>query len=64
MKIGFLGLGNMGEPIAANLISAGHQVTVWNRTASKADPLEKKGRSARRVWPRRQTTKSFHHGRR
>lgn len=33
----------MGEPIAANLIDAGHQVTVWNRTHSKADPLIKKG---------------------
>jgi 3-hydroxyisobutyrate dehydrogenase-like beta-hydroxyacid dehydrogenase len=43
VNIGFLGLGNMGEPIAANLISAGHQVTVWNRTASKAEPLRKKG---------------------
>jgi 3-hydroxyisobutyrate dehydrogenase-like beta-hydroxyacid dehydrogenase len=43
VKIGFLGLGNMGEPIAANLITAGHQVTVWNRTASKAEPLVKQG---------------------
>jgi 3-hydroxyisobutyrate dehydrogenase-like beta-hydroxyacid dehydrogenase len=50
VKIGFLGLGNMGEPIAANLISAGHQVTVWNRTASKAEPLVKRGaRQARDV---------------
>lgn len=43
MNIGFFGLGNMGEPIAANLIAAGHQVTVWNRTASKAAPLVKQG---------------------
>lgn len=43
MKIGFLGLGNMGEPIAANLIKAGNQVTVWNRTAAKADPLVEQG---------------------
>jgi 3-hydroxyisobutyrate dehydrogenase-like beta-hydroxyacid dehydrogenase len=43
VKIGFLGLGSMGEPIAANLIKAGHQVTVWNRTASKAGPLVKQG---------------------
>lgn len=43
MDIGFIGLGNMGEPIAANLIKAGHQVTVWNRTASKAEPLVKQG---------------------
>ncbi len=43
MNIGFLGLGNMGEPIAANLLAAGHQVTVWNRTAAKAKPLVEKG---------------------
>lgn len=43
MTIGFLGLGNMGEPIAANLIKAGQQVTVWNRTAAKAEPLVKQG---------------------
>jgi 3-hydroxyisobutyrate dehydrogenase-like beta-hydroxyacid dehydrogenase len=33
----------MGEPIAANLIAAEQQVTVWNRTASKAEPLVKQG---------------------
>ena len=43
MNIGFLGLGNMGEPIAANLVAAGHTVKVWNRTAAKAEPLVKKG---------------------
>ena len=43
MDIGFLGLGNMGEPIAASLVAAGHQVTVWNRTAAKAEPLVNKG---------------------
>ncbi|WP_041855698.1 NAD(P)-dependent oxidoreductase [Candidatus Korobacter versatilis] len=43
MKVGFLGLGNMGEPMAANLIAAGHQVTVWNRTAAKAEPLKERG---------------------
>lgn len=39
MRIAFLGLGLMGAPMAANLLKAGHDVTVWNRTASKADPL-------------------------
>ncbi|MDJ0718584.1 MAG: NAD(P)-dependent oxidoreductase [Prochloraceae cyanobacterium] len=34
MKIGFIGLGNMGQPIARNLIDAGHQLTVYNRTFS------------------------------
>ncbi|HXA55835.1 MAG TPA: NAD(P)-dependent oxidoreductase [Candidatus Acidoferrum sp.] len=42
-NIGFIGLGNMGEPIAANLIAAGHSLKVYNRTASKAEPLKAKG---------------------
>src|ERR1700722_7497436 len=44
-SIGFIGLGNMGEPIAANLIQDGHAVRVYNRTASKAAPLIQKGAS-------------------
>jgi len=43
MKIGFLGTGTMGAPMANNLRKSGHTVTVWNRTASKADTLVKKG---------------------
>ncbi|MBD9675142.1 NAD(P)-dependent oxidoreductase [Pseudomonas sp. PDM18] len=39
MKIGFLGLGGMGAAMAANLIRAGHQVTVWNRSPAAAEPL-------------------------
>ncbi len=39
MKIAFLGLGNMGTPMARNLLRAGHDVTVWNRTSSKSDAL-------------------------
>lgn len=42
-KVGFIGLGNMGEPIAANLLQAGYAVRVYNRTASKAAPLVEKG---------------------
>ncbi|KAL0396997.1 UNVERIFIED_CONTAM: Glyoxylate/succinic semialdehyde reductase 2, chloroplastic [Sesamum calycinum] len=38
-RIGFLGLGIMGSPMAQNLIKAGCDVTVWNRTKSKCDPL-------------------------
>lgn len=38
-RIGFIGLGIMGRGMAANLIEAGHEVTVWNRTASKAEGL-------------------------
>ncbi|MGP8165641.1 MAG: NAD(P)-dependent oxidoreductase [Steroidobacteraceae bacterium] len=39
MKIGFIGLGNMGASIAANLLRAGHTVTVWNRSANRAREL-------------------------
>ena len=39
MKIGFLGLGNMGLPIASNLIHARHDVVLWNRSAQKAHSL-------------------------
>lgn len=39
MKVGFIGLGSMGSAMASNLISAGHAVTVWNRTAAAAEPL-------------------------
>ena len=38
-KVAFLGLGVMGAPMAAHLALAGHQVTVYNRTASKAIAL-------------------------
>ena len=34
-KIGFLGLGIMGQGMVTNLLKSGHEVTVWNRTASK-----------------------------
>jgi len=37
--IGFIGLGNMGEPIARNLMQAGYRLKVYNRTASKAVDL-------------------------
>src|SRR5919199_1560903 len=43
MRIGFLGLGTMGAPVANNLRKAGYTVTVWNRTPSKADPVVRKG---------------------
>lgn len=43
MKVGFIGLGNMGSPMADNLLKAGHEVTVYNRTAAKAEALVKQG---------------------
>ena len=42
-KIGFLGLGEMGTPMASRLIHAGHAVTVWNRSPEKTAPLAKEG---------------------
>jgi 3-hydroxyisobutyrate dehydrogenase-like beta-hydroxyacid dehydrogenase len=42
-RIAFLGLGQMGAPMAARLLEAGHDLTVWNRTPAKADPLVEKG---------------------
>jgi 3-hydroxyisobutyrate dehydrogenase-like beta-hydroxyacid dehydrogenase len=38
-----LGTGRMGAPIARRLLAAGHRVTVWNRTASRAAPLVEAG---------------------
>jgi len=42
-KIGWIGAGRMGIPMAERLIKAGHDVTIWNRTRAKAEPLEKAG---------------------
>ena len=36
MRVAFLGLGIMGRPMASNLVKAGHEVSVWSRTAGKA----------------------------
>lgn len=43
MKIGFIGLGLLGLPIAENLLATGYELYVYNRTASKAAPLAEKG---------------------
>lgn len=43
MKIGFIGLGRMGQAMAARLLQAGHEVVVFNRTPAKAQPLRDKG---------------------
>ncbi len=43
MKLGWIGLGDMGQVIVPRLIEAGHDVIGWNRTASKADPLIERG---------------------
>jgi 3-hydroxyisobutyrate dehydrogenase-like beta-hydroxyacid dehydrogenase len=46
MRVGFIGLGNMGSAMAANLIKAGHALTVYNRSAAKAQPLVDQGAAA------------------
>ena len=43
MRIGFVGLGDMGTGIVPRLLAGGHCVTGWNRTKSKAEPLLKLG---------------------
>src|SRR5450432_572642 len=46
-KLGFLGLGIMGYPMARNLLRAGHEVSLWSNTAAKAEELARaeKGRA-------------------
>jgi len=41
--VGLIGLGLMGHPMGANLLKAGHELTVWNRTASRGDDLVAQG---------------------
>ena len=43
MEIGFIGLGDMGQSIVPRLLDAGHEVTGWNRSADKANPLVELG---------------------
>jgi len=47
-KIGFLGLGQMGTPMATRLLGAGHELTVWNRTPDRAKPLAAAGATVAR----------------
>lgn len=42
-RVGFIGLGIMGAPMAGHVLSAGFPLTVWNRTRAKADPLVQRG---------------------
>jgi len=43
MKLAFIGAGNMGAPMARNLLRAGHHITVHNRTRAHAESLEREG---------------------
>ena len=42
-KVGFIGLGNMGGPMAKNLLKAGHQVSVFDLVPAACDALAKEG---------------------
>ncbi len=46
MKVAFLGLGNMGTGMAQNILGADFDLAVWNRTASKTQPLVERGATA------------------
>ena len=46
MKVGFIGLGHMGSGMAASLLKAGHEVTVYNRTPARAEALVAQGAKA------------------
>jgi 3-hydroxyisobutyrate dehydrogenase-like beta-hydroxyacid dehydrogenase len=43
MKIGFVGLGKMGTPMARRLLAAGHELTVWNRARARSEALAAEG---------------------
>ncbi|HEY8137017.1 MAG TPA: NAD(P)-binding domain-containing protein [Methylocystis sp.] len=43
MKIGFIGLGRMGSGLAENIIKAGHELVLYNRSREKAEALSKLG---------------------
>src|SRR5947209_4721457 len=45
-KLGFLGLGIMGAPMARALLRAGHELSVWSHTKAKAEQLTKEGATA------------------
>lgn len=49
MHVGFIGLGHLGKAIAGRLLDCGHTLTVWNRTASKAEGLQVEVASSPRV---------------
>ena len=42
-KVGWIGMGRMGYPMAERLLEAGYDVSIWNRTRAKAEPLAKAG---------------------
>src|SRR6266567_3894045 len=49
MKVGWIGLGNMGLPMARNLVKAGHELVVYNRTRSRAELIQSEGAKVART---------------
>jgi 3-hydroxyisobutyrate dehydrogenase-like beta-hydroxyacid dehydrogenase len=47
VQVGFIGLGIMGKPMAGHILSAGYPLTVYNRTASRAEELASRGARVR-----------------
>ncbi|HEY8925388.1 MAG TPA: NAD(P)-binding domain-containing protein, partial [Polyangia bacterium] len=43
MHIGWIGLGNMGQPMATRVLDAGHELTIFNRSPQKAQALVSRG---------------------
>ena len=43
LRIGWIGIGRMGYPMVERLLDAGHELSIWNRTRAKAEPLAAKG---------------------
>lgn len=58
MKVSFIGLGVMGYPMAGHLVAAGHQVTVYNRTTSKAEKWQQEYSGSYAQTPREASTGS------
>lgn len=57
-KLGFLGLGIMGYPMARNLLNAGHEVALWSHTAAKATELARTGKGTACTSPAEVAAKS------
>ena len=53
MKLGYIGIGLMGKPMVLRLLAAGHEVTVWNRSKDKLQPVLEKGAKRQRTRRRR-----------
>ncbi len=49
MRVGFVGLGNMGSVMARNLIKEGHTLTVYNQARSRAEELQPLGATIARI---------------